>query len=302
MSNTPAEPPAFVPINLDDAKEVVDAFRAGARANLESPLRHGSIVKLPNRGRVLVTGDLHDNVYNLARILQLARLDKSPDNHLILHEIVHGKDQNQNADLSVRTLALVAALKVQFPEQVHILLGNHELSQIGYGKISKNGIDVNQTFNNGIDHLYATLGDEVRIAMARFVKSMLLAVSLPNGIMVSHSLPGDNALEKFDASVLYRVPDEMDLRRHGPAFDLVWGRGHSAATIDELSDLMGVDLFIIGHMQAPEGYHLHHPKMLIIASDHAYGVAVPIDLERTGYTMEDVLQAIVPLASVRMSR
>ncbi len=300
MSQPPAQSPAFVPINLDDAKEVVDAFRAGARANLESSLRHGSVVKLPAKGRVVVTGDLHDNVYNLARILHIARLDKSPDNHLILHEIVHGKDQSDTVDLSVRTLALVAALKVQFPDQVHILLGNHELSQIGYGKISKSGIDVNQTFNNGIDHLYAALGDEVRIAMARFVKSMLLAVMLPNGIMISHSLPGDAAIGGFDAAVLYRVPDEMDFRRHGPAFDMVWGRGHSPNTLEELSDLMGVDLFVIGHMQAPDGFHLHHPKMLIVASDHSFGVALPIDLERPTYTMDELIGSIVQLSSVRM--
>jgi ABC-type Fe3+/spermidine/putrescine transport system ATPase subunit len=40
---------------------VIDLFQRGAQANLEHPDRKGAVINLPKRGRLLMTGDLHDH-------------------------------------------------------------------------------------------------------------------------------------------------------------------------------------------------------------------------------------------------
>ena len=80
-----------VSTRLSDAIEVVALFERAAEAMLGSPQRVGSAVVVPARGRLLATGDLHDNPENFAKIIRLARLDDSEDHHVLLHEVIHGE-------------------------------------------------------------------------------------------------------------------------------------------------------------------------------------------------------------------
>ena len=57
MSNSEAQPR----FNERDAEEVVNLFTNSTRVMLEDSKRQGSVVRLPARGKLLVTGDLHDN-------------------------------------------------------------------------------------------------------------------------------------------------------------------------------------------------------------------------------------------------
>ena len=107
--------------NLQDPEVVISLFKRATRANLVSRLRRGATVRLPPEGTLIMTGDLHDHGLNLQRLLKLASLSSGPDRHLILHEIIHGPYQVNRRDMSVRTLARVAALKIHYPEQVHLL-------------------------------------------------------------------------------------------------------------------------------------------------------------------------------------
>ena len=286
--------------NFHDAEVVIDLFDRAAKANFECPLRRGATVQLPRGVKLLMTGDLHDNGINLKKILKLANLSKGPDQHLVLHELIHGKHLVNGMDFSIRMLARVAAIKLEFPNQVHIMFGNHELSQIGFGAISKNGLNVNDLFDQGLEFIYTDQASAVRDAMGRFIRSMLLSVHCPNGILCSHSLPAHHRLETFDTRILYRIPTEQDFRRAGPIFDMVWGRTHSDVLTDELSEEWGVDLFLVGHMPALEGYSIHGRAMLVLASDHAHGVALPINTGEQ-YTMDELIKRIVPLSSILIS-
>ena len=80
-----------VSIRLNDPVAVCDLFDRAAEALRSSPYRAGSSVNLPGRGRLLLTGDLHDNPAHFEKIVRLARLGESDDCHVILHEIIHGE-------------------------------------------------------------------------------------------------------------------------------------------------------------------------------------------------------------------
>lgn len=302
--------PTHADIDLRDPDVVIDVFDRAAQANLNTPLRKGAAVHLPNKGRLLMTGDLHDHGLNFHRILKLAQLHKSPTNHLILHEVIHGPARINGRDLSIRMLARVAALKLEFPDQVHVLQSNHELAQcLGEG-IMKDGVSVIDAFDEGLIMLFDERADEVREAMARYIKTLLLAVRCANGVFCCHSLPAPRRIERFDKTILDRVPTDEDLSGPvagsrlsgggaGSAHDMVWGRHHNQKIADELAEAWNAKVFVMGHQPAEMGYETEGDTILILASDHDHGVALPIDLSRR-YTRDQLVEELVPLASVVM--
>ena len=284
-------------LNLHDHQVITDLFDRATQANLETDQRIGATVHLPEQGRLLVSGDLHDNGPNLLRLLKLARLDLAGDHHLLLHELIHGPHRVNGRDLSIGTLARAAALKLQYPGQVHLMQANHELAQYSGDEITKDGVGVVDAFNLGVQFIYGEHAGHVRSVMRRFIASFLLAVRCANGIQCSHSLPSPHQLSWFDPAVLDRVPTEADLASGGSAHAMVWGRRHDQDLADRLAEMWPVRLFIVGHQPAEMGYETEGDSILIMASNHDHGVALPIDLSRR-YELVDMVRELVPLMSV----
>ncbi len=294
-----AENPTDAELDLRDADAVADVFTRAEQANLETPGRAGAVVELPDEGKLLMTGDLHDNAQNYQRVVKLAHLDAGPDNRLILHEVIHGPDLVNGLDLSVRMLARVAALKCQYPQQVYILQSNHELAQLRGEGILKEGRDTVESFDGGLEYLYGNKSGAVREAMNGYIRSLLLAVRCANGLFASHSLPSNSRIRWFDPTVIDRVPTDEDLGLKGHVYFMVWGRNQTQETADALAKAWGCKQFLLGHQPAEMGYEPQGDTMLILASDHSHGVALPIDLARA-YDQEQLIGDIVPLASVML--
>lgn len=289
--------PADAGLNLQDPAVVIDLFTRAAQAHLDTPHRKGATIRLPAQGRLLMTGDIHDHGLNYQRVIKFARLDQSVDNHLVIHELVHGEARINGRDLSVRLLAKAAALKLKYPNQVYHLQSNHELAQISGEGIVKYGVSVVESFNAGVNFIYGDQAAAVNAAIEKYVRSLPLAIHCPNGILCSHSLPGPRKLLTFDHTVLNRQTTSVDLSPNGHAYNLVWGRDHTRELLDTLADAWRVNLFVTGHQPADWGYEVANDLLLIIASDHEHGVCLPIQLDKQ-YTMESLIGQIVPLAAI----
>jgi len=286
-------------IDLQDPDTTIQLFAAAATANVSSIHRQGSCDCLGSRGRILMTGDLHDHTANLFKMLKLSQLERDDTNHVVLHEMIHGPHRINGCDLSVRMLARVAATKNRYPDQVHLLHSNHELAQLMGQPISKDGVSVIGAFDEGVDFIYGHRADDVRAAAGRFIRSFALAVRCENGIFCSHSLPGPRRMDGFDPEVLDRDLCEADLVSGGSAHLMVWGRNHDDALAENLGNKWDADVFVIGHQPAEMGYTTEGQSILILASDHDHGVALPIDLAAT-YALDELVARLIPLASVTM--
>jgi hypothetical protein len=296
-------------IDLQNAEAVCDAFRAGAKANREAACRQGSIDIVHAPGRLIATGDLHDNPLHLARLVAAAGLgdhaqstgEQAGPAHLVLHEIIHSDRLINGMDFSYRALARVAALKAAHPEHIHTLLANHELSQIAGAGIVKDGVRVVEAFNEALDYAFGDDTAMVQEAIKEFILSMPLALRCagPRGrgdILCAHSIPSPWMMNRFDPTVLSRELTEADYEpRQGAAYIMVWGRGYDAEQIEDLVERWGVGLFILGHEKADSGVHFIPPCALVLNSDHERGVYLPIDLERPPRA-EAALNMVVPLA------
>src|SRR5437773_1108791 len=269
------------------ADHVVETFGAAGDENKLSPLRDQQVVNLPADGEVWMTGDIHDNRTNFAKLITAVDLENHPKRHLVLHELIHGDHFDpKGAEDSWRMLYQAAELKCDFPGQVHFLLANHDLAQIHGEGIMKAGLSVCEAFNAGVKRDFSTGATLVTVAITEFLLSLPLAIRCPNGLLFCHSLPTDDQIKNFDYTVFDRPLEPADYkRRTGPVYQLIWGRNVSPAGADEFADQMNAKLIVTGHQPQDAGYFVNGERHLIIASDHNQGVFLPLDLSEE-YDME----------------
>lgn len=272
---------------------VIDLFDRAAEALRSSPRRAGSTVRLPAHGRLLVTGDLHDNPENLMKIVHLARLGESSDRHLVLHEIIHTDRLVNGVDLSHRMLLRVAELLLRHPHQVHVVLANHELAQMTRQGVSKGAGNSVELFNDGLGFVFGDQWPAVAEAVERFIRAMPLALRSDSGVLCAHSLPAPMAMRLFDPDVLQRDLTDDDYRpREGSAYLMVWGRGDSTEVIETLAEQWDVKLFCVGHEHVENGIAMRCPRVIVLNSDHELATVLPIDLARPPDGEEAMLSAV----------
>jgi hypothetical protein len=319
-------------LDLSRADDVAAIFRAGAASCRSALCRVGSIDHIRAPGRLIATGDLHDNPFHLRTLIEAAGLGggshevpkaQSHDSgnaeaelaptlttlplghsvtspsHLLLHEIIHGDRLMNGMDFSYRALARVAWLKSHHPEHVHVLLANHELSQVMGAGIIKDGVQVVKAFDEALDFAFADQDGgaaHVREAIKEFIFALPLALraSTPRGdILCAHSVPGAPMMARFDPTILSRdlTPEDYEPRR-GSAYWMVWGREYDADQIEDLVERWGVNMFILGHEKAEHGVRFVPPCALVLNSDHDEGVYLPIDLSSPPRAEEAARQVV----------
>ena len=290
------------PRDLRDPMVVADLFNEAAEANLAFDLRRGAVIDLPDQGHMLITGDMHDHRVNFAKAVRFANLAKMPGNHLLLQELIHGERLVNGMDLSYRTAAEAAALQLQYPGRVHVLLSNHELAQINGEDIAKHGISSIDAFHAGLEYVFDDEAEAVHDAYAEWIRSLVLAVRCENGLFCAHSLPSPRKRADFDPMVLTRDLTDVDLLGpNGSAHLMVWGRNLAQGWADDLATLWNTEQFVLGHQHAEMGYELCGDTMLILASDHEHGVCLPVNLQHP-YSRAELVDAILPFAAMSEPR
>jgi hypothetical protein len=286
-------------VDLRRSASVCEALHRGTEANLGARCRQGSIDVLghdePVR-RLIATGDLHDHPEALTRLMSMAGLGDAratPGAHLTLHEVVHSDRLMNGMDFSYRALVKVAALKAAFPEHVHTLLANHELSQIIGAGIVKDGVPVVEAFSEGVAYVFGDDAPDVLAAIGRFIRSMPLALRVIGGaraqawadrgaaqdLLCAHSLPSPDLMDRLDTGILARALTEADYApRRGSAHLMVWGRGHRAEHLEALGRAWDVGGFILGHEKAEEGWMFIEPCALVLNTDGPRATVADLDL------------------------
>jgi hypothetical protein len=253
---------------MPDAERLLTTLRRAVIAFRATPGRRGRVVTLPAGAEVFVTGDLHGNVENFRVLLKRADLGNNPRRHFVLQEVVHGTFRYPlGGDRSHQLLDLTAALKCQYPDRVHFLLGNHELAQWTNRAIAKNDENLLELFRTGVELAYGDRSGEVYGAYLELFAVVPLALRTANRIFISHSLPNASRLDAFDLGVLER--DEHthdDLGGSGSVHALVWGRDTSPENVAAFLAKVDADLLVTGHIPCDEGFDVPNDRQLVLDS------------------------------------
>jgi hypothetical protein len=256
---------------MRDPHKTLSTVRRAAILSRATHGRKGSVVHLDDAEDVLVVGDLHGRLETLRLVLDEADLSGHPRRHLVLQELVHGPYTypDDRGDRSHQMLDVAAALKCQFPDRLHLVLGNHELSELTGRPIAKNGAYLNALFRQGVETAYGAAAPEILAAYKELFAAMPLAVRTPNRVFICHTVPDGEDLDRFDVEILHKgVWPPESLARHGTVYALTWGRDTSPETADRFAAMVDADLFICGHQPCDEGFlRANHRQLIIDATD-----------------------------------
>ena len=277
---------------------IIDLLNKGIEILNADKFRRGNVIHLPAEGSLIITGDIHGHRRNFERIVTFADLPNNPQRHIILQEIIHGgPEDSQGGCLSYQLLFDAIRYKLTFPDQVHIIMGNHDTAFINNSEVMKDGKEMNRAMRQAMEREFQQASDDIALAIRQFLFSQPLAVRCNNRIWISHSLPNDRSINKFEPKILERQLKINDVVRPGSAYLLTWGRKHSQATLDILAGLFDVDIFVLGHQPQEQGWNQAGNNLIIIASNHNHGCLLSIDLAKS-YTIKQLIDSLVPLASI----
>ena len=254
-------------VTIDFLHELDDRFKAAIKANRKTKGRRGSVVHLgpEEADEVFIIGDLHGNRANFNKTVKFADLTNHPRRHLVLQEVIHGGPAYEGGGcMSHMLLEDVAKLKMQFPDRVHFLLSNHELSECMKVSLNKGGISQNHSFAVGLDYNYGPAAERIASLYKDFILSSPLAVRLRNGVFISHTLPDKPSLKTFDPKVFARELSSDDLLMGGSAYAMVWGREHDNEFVGKFAKLLKSNIFIHGHEPTPVGYQVPNEYQIIL--------------------------------------
>lgn len=252
---------------MPDPDKVLRILERAADFSRRTPGRTGGVVHPRDADEILVAGDLHGNLAAFRALLLQADLRNHPRRHLVVQELVHGDFfyPDDGGDRSHQLIDIACALKCDYPSRVHILLGNHELSELTGRSIAKSGVPLNALFRLGVQTAYGPRADEFIAAYHRLFRSLPLAVRTENRVFLCHTLPNAPHLDTFDpAALLADDWTDAQMKRGGEVYAITWGRDNSPETADRFASLVDADLFVTGHQPCDLGFQRANHRQLII--------------------------------------
>lgn len=279
---------------LQRAENVAEMLRHAAQISLDNPLRQGAIIQLPLQGEVVVGADIHGNRKNFQAIVHFAKLEENPLRHLVfLGDIIHSLESLQTGkDFSCLLLEELVALKIRFPKQVHLLLGNHELSELLGRQIFKDGKYLNYFFQKGLVATYGEKGSHlVRQAFNYFVQNLPVVAKTQTKIVISHSTPEVSFLNRIRLDFFQQSLCYKNQRHIKKVEEVVWGRDFSQDTANQLARQWESEIFIVGHEKCEEGYSIPNSYHIILDSTDDYGTVVLFKLHQP-YAQRGVVRQI----------
>lgn len=198
----------------------------------------GRVLRLPPRGRCLVSTDLHGDLEAFCALRDrfAALLRDHPESHWVqLGDWVHGPDDDTRTyeprlygypDRSWDVLEALWEAQSRWPGRVHGVLGNHDMAHLGGRRTRKFHPDE-------AAFLEASLSPAQRDTLRARLGAMLLAVVTPCGPLLTHGAPDRRVLSLAQLDRMPLPPATADDQR---ALDSVlWSYGQAP---DEMSALL----------------------------------------------------------------
>lgn len=249
-------------------------------------MQDGRILRLPNRGSLLVCTDIHGNLRDFSMMAALFERHSAAGKDpflLFTGDLIHGPapDDEQRwpsglgryyPDQSAEVLERFLELEAGYPGRVACLLGNHEHSHVGGPHTPKFWVDETEHFELSVGIEQAGLYCR---AMARFP----LVALAPCGVAILHAAPNwkDPDLQQLDSlgyggyenSWIHSVADSAPLLR------LLWSRGCSSEVAEGFLSRLGevgwpLYLAIYGHDVVAEGFDRVDDRQLQLST--SFGV------------------------------
>jgi hypothetical protein len=235
------------------------------------------VLRLPDRGRLLVCTDLQGCMRDYRRMVEIfeqALHKNAGDCHLLFTgDLIHGPHIEPEdwpdflgeyyRDASGELIVAYAGLAAQYPGKVHALLGNHEHGHVGGPHTAKFAADEVAL----LEHI---LGPASTARMKGIIHTFDLAAVSKCGAIFTHGAPAAQIdsiadLEAADLSgAHYASPlDVLDTPVIGK---VLWARSATEAEARRFLKATKGTLSIFGHDVIPEGYEMIGDEQIIVST------------------------------------
>ncbi|WP_372370791.1 metallophosphoesterase [Candidatus Uabimicrobium sp. HlEnr_7] len=251
-----------------DKNQVLEILNAALVILQDSIYRQGFLFELPEDAELFITGDLHGNRNNFEIIKSKAKLQKHGNRHLIFQEIIHSRSFLVDyRDVSFLEVIDILELLVTFPNQVHIILGNHDLNFFLNRSSMRSKRKLDDYFFRGIELIFGGPANEIIKKYKEIITWMAAAIKC-DSMILTHSNPSSHDMKNFDFERLKKI---STLKPKKTIDFLVSGRDHSEETVKTFLQKCESEFSVIGHEFCRKGFSVANSQQVIIDSCHNLG-------------------------------
>lgn len=258
------------------------------------------LLRLPDRGRLLVATDLQGNLRDF-RAMESVFLAAPEETVLVFTgDLVHGPDEatcrswpralgTPYLDESYALLEAFLALQEQYPGHVHCLLGNHEHAHVGGPVTSK-------FHDDEAAALEASLSPAQRARLREALGRFPLVAVAPCGVVLLHGAPSaaiqgpaDIEAAQLDGYHELSFRSFLDVPVVG---SLLWSRFASDEEAEHFVRALGGEIAVHGHDIVRAGWVKPGPRQLCVST--SFGLHDPakayveLDLAGRYHSTEDL--------------
>lgn len=263
------------------------------------------VIKLPKKGRLIVVTDIHGNKEDYDKYINIWDAE-NPFCHILflgdlIHEVEYGKD------LSLDILKDIYNKYIHL-SNFHVLLGNHELSQISNDDVCKYTINQTYEFNNHIQDRIKNLeiGDVTQKQAEKYynhiIKQFDYFCMTSNGFFFSHAGISDLALHLLiSQSVDLFNLDINNSNDYKFLEEMLWARpydDYTEITIDTFLERVNCKFMCVGHT-VYNGMHILGNQLIFDSSfctDNKY--YLDIDLSKDYKDIFEVIKCLRDLDDI----
>lgn len=271
---------------LDVLRQVNQRLKDQPQCPKDSAGNPGGVLELPPHLIPILVGDLHAQTENLLKILSenayLESLEDGKAALILLGDAVHSEQDGELEDMdsSLLIMDLIFKLKLQFPDQVFYIVGNHDSFS---HDVMKQGVPQGLLWDK---HVMTSRGEEYRMELELFYRQSPLVV-VSQDLLACHAGP---ARSRVSLETLVNV------RQHpGILHDITWGRirtprfpaGYTNGDVRRFRRSLGAKSdtpFVVGHHPySKDGTlwlnagHIDHHHIIISARSDRVAVLTRID-------------------------
>ena len=249
------------------------------------------LLRLPDRGRLLVCTDLQGNLGDFEQMVRHFRAAGDDAVLVLTGDLVHGPDAETVArwpdhlgtpyvDRSPELVEAFRAEAQRAPGRVHCLLGNHDHAHIG-------GPATRKFHRDEAAALEARLAPAEVEALRGLIRGFPLAAVAACGAVLLHAAPsapidGPGDLEALSVEGFAHLDFRDFLSTEAVLGPLLWSRMATAPQAQRFLRALGGTLAIFGHDVVREGYAMDTPEQLCVSTSFgcfdAHKVYVELDL------------------------
>jgi serine/threonine-protein phosphatase PP1 catalytic subunit len=218
------------------------------------------LIQLPDHGRLIVVTDLHGNLDDYNRYLNLWDEGDSDFHIVFAGDLIHAVDGN---DGSIEILDDAMAKSKEY-SNFHTLLGNHEWAHITNTEIYKKEVPQLWDFKNLISYKKGYIEPHLTNYI-KFFKTMPFFVRTVNGLFISHSGPSDKvrSIEAFNKMFVGDYSSPI-------LYDFLWNRYNSVTDytkedINRFLDVVESKFMVVGHCPV-ESYKVYGNQIIMSSS------------------------------------